>query len=737
MLDWLLQLDRNSDEPYLKLFTRIQLGLSKTTVVASLDQNQIRHRQEDIVSPIGEVMNDGVGRMSLFLARQIRDVLGLSDIPSAIQGRLGSAKGVWIIDVEDSGSDIWIETWPSQRKWDCDFLQQEHRTLEIKPVAAQPRSASLNIQFLPILENRAKNKQAMRKFVGDRLLDQLSDEIEAQKDAIKHPLRFRQWVNENLAARTQHLAHDSVPFLAGLPKYKEDQLNYLTDGGFEPTEQKFMQNMIWELRRAKRENLLKKMSIEIPGSAYLYMVIDFWDILEENEVQICFSSPFRTERFSDFMLHGCEVLVARSPAHLVSDIQKVKAVFKPELRALKDVVVFSAKGDVALADRLSGGDYDGDRAWVCWEPAIVSNFENATMPTKPDISKHLRKDTISYGDLSHGIIKSVAASAMISRGITFDMQPSFLGIATKFKEQLCYNMNDLNNEQALLLSALLGSLVDQSKQGIEFTERDWHLFRGQILNGCAIQKMNKPAYEQENWTRKYGPVHIIDYLKFSIAKPAIEEELHKLGRDMNLSPSPSRGLATLPSNAEAIQTAEYWDADLAEPFNGFKRLALTTPVLKNVLRNLDEDLDAIKMNWTTEMAAVKDEDERPDLSLDVFKDWCAIKPRAGKELDSWFVANLKPSYTPEEFSTWALIRASASFKCWYRHKPKLLWRMAGIQLQFIKSMASRGEIPVAVVPSMYAALRPDSKFISRAVARMKEGLKYPGVEIDDDIAEDA
>ncbi|KAK1657769.1 RNA dependent RNA polymerase-domain-containing protein [Colletotrichum godetiae] len=598
MLDWLLQLDRNSDQPYLKLFTRIQLGLSKTTVVASLNQSQIRHRREDIVSPIGEVMNDGVGRMSLLLARQIREVLGLSDVPSAIQGRLGSAKGVWIIDVEDS--------------------------------------------FLPILEDRVKDKQAMRKSVGDRLLDQLSDEIEAQKDVIKYPLRFRQWVNENLAARTQHLAHDSVPFLAELPKSKEDQLNYLIDGGFKPTEQKFMQDMIWELRRAKCENLLKKMSIKIPGSAYLYMVVDFWDILEENEVQICFSSPFRTERFSDFMLHGCEVLVARSPAHLVSDIQKVKAVFKPELRALKDVVVFSAKGDVALADRLSGGDYDGDRAWVCWEPAIVSHFENATMPTKPDISKHLRKDTTSYGDLNHGVIKSVAVSAMISRGITFDMQPSFLGIATKFKEQLCYNMNDLNNEQALLLSALLGSLVDQSKQGIEFTERDWHSFQGQILNGCAIQNMDKPAYEQETWTGRFGPVHIIDYLKFSIAKPTIEQELRKLGRDMNPSPSPSRGLSTLPSNAEAIQTAEYWDADLAEPNNEFERLALTTPVLKNVLRNLDEDLDAIKMNWTTEMAAVKDEDERPSLMLDVFKYWCAIKPRADKELDPWFVANLKP-----------------------------------------------------------------------------------------------
>ncbi|KAK1474004.1 RNA-directed RNA polymerase [Colletotrichum tamarilloi] len=736
MLDWLLQLDRNGHQPYRKLFARIQLGLTKTTAVACLDQYQIRHQQKNIESPTKKVMNDGIGRMSLSLARKVRDVLGLSDIPCTIQGRLGSAKGVWIVDVEDTGSDIWIETWPSQRKWDCDFIQQEYRTLEIKNVAAEPRSASLNIQFLPILEDRAIDKQAMRKVVGDNLLHQLSDEFKVQKDALKHPLQFRQWVNENFAARKERMTQNSVPFLAGLPESKEEQLTYLIDGGFEPTKQKFMQDMLRELRRARCKNLLKKMNIKIPSSAYLYMVVDFWDILEENEVHICFSSTFRTESFSDSMLHECDVLVARSPAHIASDIQKVKAVFKPELRALKDVVVFSAKGDIALADKLSGGDYDGDRAWVCWEPAIVSNFENAAIPAKPDISKYLRKDETSYGDLTRGIDKPLAALAMITRGIVFNMQPSFLGIATKFKEQLCYNLNDVDNKQALLLSALLGSLVDQSKQGFEFTERDWRSFERQVLNGCAIQKMIQPAYEHETWMGGGDPVHIIDHLKFSVAKPNIEEELRKLNRDTSLSPSPSRELVTLPSSTEVVPNAEYWDADLGEPYNEVERLASTFLVLKNVLRNLNEDLEAIKTKWTTSMASVKDENERPSLMVDVFKEWCAIEPRADRELDPWLVAYLKPSHAPEGLSMWALIRASASFKRWYRHKPKLLWRMAGIQLQFIKSMASRDKTPVTVLPSMYAALKPDSKFISQAVSRMKEGMQYSGVEFRDDTADD-
>ncbi|KAF4417691.1 putative RNA-dependent RNA polymerase SHL2 [Colletotrichum fructicola Nara gc5] len=459
MLDWLLQLDRNEDQLYLKLFARIQLGLSKTTAVAVLDQDQIRHMQKDVVSPIGQVMNDGVGRMSLSLARKVRDVLELSDVPSAIQGRLGSAKGMWIIDVEDTGSDIWIETWPSQRKWNCDFLHQEHRTLEIKDFVAEPRSANLNIQFLPILEDRAKDKQIMRKVVGDNVLRQLSDELEALRNAIKHPLQFRKWVDENSTARKKRLAHSSVPFLAGLPESKEEQLSYLGDGGFEPTKQKFMQDMMWKLQSKKCENVTKKMSIRIPNSAYLYMVVDFWGILEENEVHVCFSSTFRTEGFSDSMLHGCDVLVARSPAHLVSDIQRVKAVFKPELRALKNVIVFPAKGDVALADKLSGGDYDGGRAWVCWEPAIVSNFENANVPTRPDLSGFLRKDEASFGDLTRQVGKSSAASTMITRSISFEIQPKFLGIVTKFKERLCYSMNDVNNEQALWLSSATASPI--------------------------------------------------------------------------------------------------------------------------------------------------------------------------------------------------------------------------------------------------------------------------------------
>ncbi|KAH0425468.1 RNA-dependent RNA polymerase [Colletotrichum camelliae] len=590
MLDWLLQLDCNERQPYLKLFARIQLGLSKTTAVAVLNKDQIRHKQEDVVSPpIGQVMNDGVGRM----------------------------------------------------KWDCDFLHKEHRTLEVKNPVAEPRSASLNIQFLPILENRAKDKQRMREAVGDNLLRQLSDEIEAQKNAIKHPLQFRQWVNENAHARRQRSAQGGVPFLAGLPDSEEEQLNYLVDGGFEPTKQKFMRDKMWGLRHKKCENLLKKMSIIIPNSAYLYMVVDFWGILEEIEVHVCFSSTFRTESFSDSMLHGCDVLVARSPAHLVSDIQRVKAVFKPELRALKDVIVFSAKGDVALADKLSGGDYDGDRAWVCWEPTIVSKFENANVPTRPDLSGFLRKDEASFGDLTREVGKFSTASAMITRSIAFEMQPKFLGIQATGK-------------------------------------------------GSETKCSAAVRFVWEN--RPMNKIH-----------------------------------------GDGAQTAEYWDADLVGPYKDLEKLASTDLVVKRVLTNLRVDLETIKTKWDSSVVPVKDKSQRPGLMVEVFTEWCAIRPRADAELSPALLTWLEPSHASEEHSTWALLRASTSFKYWYQ-KPKLVWRMAGMQLQFIKSMARRGQVPVSVVPNMYAALKPDGTFIRQALSKM-EGMEA-GVGVRDDIADD-
>lgn len=97
----------------------------------------------------------------------------------------------------------------------------------------------------------------------------------------------------------------------------------------------------------------------------LFCVADPTHTLSPGEVSLHFSTGIldkRTGRSRTF-IEG-DLLVARNPALLPSDIQKVTAVYNKHLREIKDVIVFSAQGMRSLVSMLSGGDYDGDKVYV-------------------------------------------------------------------------------------------------------------------------------------------------------------------------------------------------------------------------------------------------------------------------------------------------------------------------------------------------------------------------------------
>ena len=109
-------------------------------------------------------MNDGIGRMSSSLARKVSESMGLLDVPAGFQGRIRSAKGVWIRDKTDldAKEEDWIETYPSQRKWNCDFVDPDQRTFELRSEVRELTAANLNLQFLPILQDRAIDSALMK-----------------------------------------------------------------------------------------------------------------------------------------------------------------------------------------------------------------------------------------------------------------------------------------------------------------------------------------------------------------------------------------------------------------------------------------------------------------------------------------------------------------------------------------------------------------------------------------------
>ncbi|KAK3681744.1 RNA dependent RNA polymerase-domain-containing protein [Podospora appendiculata] len=735
MLDWLLQIEDNQEQPHLKLFSRIQLGLSKTYPVLVFEPDQIIDQPEDLLSPTGKVMNDGIGLMSRSVARKVRDVLGLTDIPSAVQGRMGPAKGMWLMDVLDTGDADWIQTYPSQRKWKCNYADVHQRTLEVRSVASELKSAGLNLQLLPVLEDRAADKEDMRKAIAARLTNDLQRQFDTQKAALKRPLQFRQWVTENFSTRADRVKHGQIPFLAGLPENKEAQLQYLLNSGFDPTKQKYLQEMAWDLQKQKCDTLKTKLNIKVGKSAYIYMVVDFWGILEENEVHVGFSSKFRDDLddASYTLLADQDILVARSPAHFVSDVQKVRAVFKSELHALKDVIVFSSKGDIPLADKLSGGDYDGDMAWVCWDPDIVNGFQNADVPPEEerDVSRYIRKDQTTFGELLRNAgrgrakAKEKAVYDMIGKSFLFAMQPNFLGICTNYKERFCYHTNSVSSEAAVILSSLVGNLVDQSKQGIIFNTASWDQLRKE-LGGRSFY--DDPAYKGESWGQSWEPRHIIDYLKFAIAKPAIDNELKAFHIAMQADKKrPKKG---------DEEPAHHWDPELAVYYEEFKSIGDESRSIKALLTALTNAIGEVELDWKRTMTSRDSDLSYPAKVNLVYEKWRALTPREANRncsrVDSKMVRLLEQPYlTDPESSYWALLKASTAFKMCYQTNPKFAWQMGGRQLAFIKAqMAGGGDgVSTLVSPLMFAGLMPDKKFVTQYLARLDgDGSEYPDPE---------
>lgn len=64
-------------------------------------------------------------------------------------------------------------------------------------------------------------------------------------------------------------------------------------------------------------------------------------------------------------------MVTRNPCTHPGDIRLLKAVDRPELSHLVNVIVFSSKGERPECNKMSGGDLDGDVYFICWEDAIL------------------------------------------------------------------------------------------------------------------------------------------------------------------------------------------------------------------------------------------------------------------------------------------------------------------------------------------------------------------------------
>ncbi len=166
-------------------------------------------------------------------------MLGIeAHVPSAFQGRIGGAKGLWMIDIAEEplhpkgpgDRDFWIEITDSQLKFeahpiDLTFPDPDRVTFEVHSWSKPLAPASLNFQLLPILEDRGVPRDVLAKL----LREDLTFQIAQQKASMNEPMTFRKWNHDTNTTRDERVKNEGVKSLGSLPESLSEQINWFLD----------------------------------------------------------------------------------------------------------------------------------------------------------------------------------------------------------------------------------------------------------------------------------------------------------------------------------------------------------------------------------------------------------------------------------------------------------------------------------------------------------------------------
>ncbi|PFH55980.1 hypothetical protein XA68_17243 [Ophiocordyceps unilateralis] len=309
----------------------------------------------------GYCFTDGVGIISEFLARVIIDEMQLDimENPTAFQFRMGGSKGVLVVWPQAAkGMDVMVRE--SQEKFKAEF-----NGLEIIRCARRS-TATLNRQTIPILEC-------------------LGVPVKSFTDLLDKQIR-----------EYQHAMEDDAVAIGLLTKYVDEAQNTLVlaemlkaDFNGKDTRELFIVNLLnlwrsWTLRLLK-----EKARIQVENSAFVLGCVDETgtlrghstategapgkDISALPQIFLQLTDPTQCDKM--FVVSGV-CLVGRNPSLHPGDIRVVEAVDNPQLRHLKDVIVFPSTGDRPVPNMLSGGDLDGDDFFCIWDPSLLPSEWN-------------------------------------------------------------------------------------------------------------------------------------------------------------------------------------------------------------------------------------------------------------------------------------------------------------------------------------------------------------------------
>ncbi|KAK7042969.1 hypothetical protein VNI00_008706 [Paramarasmius palmivorus] len=374
----------------------------------------------DEVSSEGSDMTDGCGFGNRSLFKAIQEKFGLEEMPCAVQCRIAGSKGMIVFseDVEDDGSPQ-VRLRGSQRKvrYPPSLAKDpSHRIMDILRISRVRAPARLSVEVIVNLQHNGCPSSYFTNLLKSNLEDAVNPilawDIENDPAAMiklwhtieqaEHVLvarRARQFVTESrFRGYSERVNEESLDDEDPLDEVNDDQhstawwpdpnsgcpssiaetVMELLVAGFTPQSCAFMRDKISRLVMSQINRKCTKYNFDVKMSAGAFAVPDPYGVLREGEIYFKSSRrDFKTQEGTMTDVLEGAVLITRNPCKVPTDVQKFTAVLHPQLAHLVNCVVFSIKGARRPIDRLAGGDYDGDRVTVFYDPELVEGFKNA------------------------------------------------------------------------------------------------------------------------------------------------------------------------------------------------------------------------------------------------------------------------------------------------------------------------------------------------------------------------
>ncbi|KAG0198083.1 hypothetical protein BGX28_008427 [Mortierella sp. GBA30] len=319
-----------------KYGARMGQCFSSTRAIANLAADDVK--MIDDIERNNHNFSDGCGRVSWKLAQMIGIELEKETTPAAFQIRIGGSKGVLAYDPRVSDKCVQIR--PSMKKFDV-----AHYVLEVIKTSA----------FIPSYLNRQIIILITALGVSDKVILDLKNSMMRDLERME---------SDDIIAIKMLLQNWDE---GGTCKMMATMIRV----GFLKRQDPFIKNLLTLFKLQMLEELSKKARIYVPKGAYLLGVCDEMEALDEGEIFVQVSSVENPTKRT--VIEG-KCIVVRCPCFHPGDVRVVRAVNRPQLKHLYDVVVFNTKGTRGIPSMCSGGDLDGDDFTVIWDPDIVNSI---------------------------------------------------------------------------------------------------------------------------------------------------------------------------------------------------------------------------------------------------------------------------------------------------------------------------------------------------------------------------